>query len=162
MTRSLRTGLWLAAAHLTIVGGVAGKYLLDRATKPRVWARAAPVDPELPIRGRYISLRLEAAQDGVANDVSWVRLSVRDRALVATPTGDLSAVRASLAARAGLSVVVLTEPLVYFIPDQVDDPSRLAPGEELWAEVTVPDTGAPRPIRLGVKRGTSITPLEIR
>lgn len=163
MTASLRTALFLTAAHLTMVGGLAGKYLIDRATNPRVWARTAPLDPDLPIRGRYVRLRLEVAADGVARtDASWVRLSVRNDTLIATPAGDRRGLRGSLTSRAGETVVVLSEPLAFFIPEHVEDPSRRAPGEELWAEVTVPGTGAPRPIRLGVKRGNAITPLDIR
>lgn len=37
-----------------------------------------------------------------------------------------------------------------------------AGGGELWAEVTVPKNGPPRPIRLAVKKGNSFTPLEIK
>ena len=59
MTRGLRNGLILAAIQLAIVGSLGGKLLADRATCPRVWVRTAPVDPNLPIRGRYVSLRLE-------------------------------------------------------------------------------------------------------
>jgi hypothetical protein len=43
----------------------------------------------------------------------------------------------------------------------VKDPSRREPDEELWVEVTVPARGAPRPIRLGVKKNGVVTPLEL-
>ena len=33
---------------------------------------------------------------------------------------------------------------------------------ELWAEVTVPESGMPRPIRLGIKHGDTFTPIEAR
>ena len=52
-------GLVLAGVHLAIVLSLAGKFLLDRATRPRAWLRAAPVDPDLPVRGRYVSLQVE-------------------------------------------------------------------------------------------------------
>ena len=45
------------------------------------------------------------------------------------------------------------EPMAFFIPEHVPDPSRRPPGEELWVEVTVPKKGPLRPIRLGVKKG---------
>ncbi|HLK61834.1 MAG TPA: hypothetical protein VKU19_00245 [Bryobacteraceae bacterium] len=54
------------------------------------------------------------------------------------------------------------EPLAYFIPDRVPDPSRRPPGEELWVEVSVPRTGPPRPIRLGVKKDGVLRPLDLR
>jgi hypothetical protein len=61
--------------------------------------------------------------------------------------------------RAGERIVELAEPLAYFIPEHVPDPSRRPAGEELWVEVTVPRAGAPRPIRLGVKKDGVLTPL---
>ena len=59
-------------------------------------------------------------------------------------------------------VATLSEPIAYFIPEHVDDPSRRPPGEELWVEVTVPPKGPPRPIRLGVKKDGVLTPLDLR
>ena len=57
--------------------------------------------------------------------------------------------------------MILQEPLAYFIPEHVADPSRLAANEELWVEVTLPKKGPLRPIRLGVKRGGVLTPLQL-
>ncbi len=37
---------------------IAGKYLYERKTCPRVWARAVAFDPEMPMRGRYLSAKL--------------------------------------------------------------------------------------------------------
>jgi hypothetical protein len=54
----LQKGLLLALLQLAIVLGVAGKYYSDRSRLPRVWVRAMPFDPNLPIRGRYVRLRL--------------------------------------------------------------------------------------------------------
>jgi len=48
----------LLILQLLIVSSIAGKYLWQRWRSPRVWTRAAAVDPELPMRGRYLSLRL--------------------------------------------------------------------------------------------------------
>lgn len=54
----------LAALHLALVAGLGGKFLIDRATRPRVWLKTAPVDPDLPIRGRYVRLRVEVPVRG--------------------------------------------------------------------------------------------------
>jgi len=51
-------------------------------------------------------------------------------------------------------------PVEYFIPEHAIDPSLRNRGEELWIEVTIPRKGAPRPIRLGVKKGGEIKPME--
>jgi len=119
MSPMMRKGLVVAALHVSIVASLGAKLLVDRATRPRVWAHAVPVDPNLPIRGRYVRLRIVAGQ-GV----------------------DSSA------------------PVAFFIPEHVADPSRRPAGEELWVEVTIPRRGAPRPIRLGVKKDGVLTPLD--
>jgi hypothetical protein len=53
-----RASLALLAVQLVLVSATAGTYLYQRWAYPRVWARAAAVDPELPMRGRYLSLPL--------------------------------------------------------------------------------------------------------
>ena len=55
---SLSKGLLLAALECVIVLSLAGKLLYDRATCPRVWVQTLPLDPNLPLRGRYLDLRL--------------------------------------------------------------------------------------------------------
>jgi len=167
-----RKGFLVAALHVAIVASLGAKLLVDRATRPRVWARAAPVDPNLPIRGRYVSLRLEAGiGEGLDLHVSRtpasqaipIALSVQDQQLVALPSSGSSWLYARAAQRDGRPpVAVLAQPLAYFIPEHVADPSRRAAGEELWVEVTIPRRGAPRPIRLGVKKDGVLTPLELK
>jgi hypothetical protein len=163
---STRKGLLVAALHVAIVASLGAKLLVDRATRPRVWARAAPVDPNLPIRGRYVRLNVEAVPSGdlrVGGQLSaWIALSVRDGQLVATPAGDASKVTARLVDRGGQRVAIVNEPLAYFIPEHVADPSRRPAGEELWVEVTLPRAGAPRPIRLGVQKDGVLTPLDVK
>jgi hypothetical protein len=150
---------------VAIVASLGGKLLADRATRPRVWARTAPVDPNLPIRGRYVSLRIEAdpLADVPVGDPHWVPItfSVKDGRLVAAQDSE-SAIFARVDRRGGVPVVVPLEPVAYFIPEHAADPSIRQPGEELWVEVTVPRAGAPRPIRLGVKKDGVITPLDVR
>ena len=111
---ALHRGLIVAALHVAIVASLGAKLLIDRSTRPREWLRVLPVDPDSPLRGRYVRLRLEGRP----------------------------------------------EVLAFFIPEHVPDPSVRAPGEELWVEVTLPRKGAPRPIRLGVKKDGVLTPLE--
>jgi len=49
----------LLGIQLAMVLSIAGKYLYERQTCPRVWARAVAFDPEMPMRGRYLSTQLE-------------------------------------------------------------------------------------------------------
>ena len=178
-TRLIR-GVLVGLIHVGLVAGVGAKLLTDRAAYPRVWARALPYDPELPIRGRYVQLRLEATigegltlpeattttnadgtvfrHDPIAEPV---RVSVGDGNLIVLPVERASGMYARRTDRNGITRALLMQPVVYFIPDDVPDPSVREPGEELWVEVTVPPTGPPRPIQLGVRRNGVLTPLVI-
>lgn len=165
-------GLVLAALHVLIVSSLGAKLLYDRATRPRIWMETAPYDPDLPIRGRYVSLRLIVDAPDIAPPVnesqrwSWhpVTLHVEGDRLVARSdpedrTYGGPAVR--LMRRGEAWIPALSDPVAFFIPEHVEDPSRRSQGETLWVEVTVPRAGPPRPIRLGVRRDGSITPLPL-
>jgi hypothetical protein len=157
-------GLLVALLHAALVGSLGAKLLYDRATRPRVWVRTAPVDPDMLFRGRYVQLSLELEGEDLLEGEELrtdVTLAVEGERLVARR----SAARTGNAVRRAWSGpgVVLAEPIAFFIPEHVADPSRRKQGEELWAEVTLPRRGPPRPIRLGVRKdGGELTPLEIR
>jgi hypothetical protein len=110
----------LAAIQLALALSVTAKFAYDRSSLPRVWVKAAPYDPSLPLRGRYVRLMLQ---------------------------GDTPQLKQAVA---------------YFIPPKVPDPSLRAKDEELWVEVSVPQRGAPRPIRLAVKKDGQFNPLDLR
>jgi hypothetical protein len=159
-----RTGVTLALVQLLLVSAVALKYAADRARLPSAWARTVPFDPSLPIRGRYVRLRLQvpmsdtAPAAGVLSRVRLVAAAGRVYAVADTVSG----LEATLDTTAGAPVARLTEPIAFFIPEHVPDPSARPGDEELWAEVTLPTSGPPRPIRLGVRRGGALEPLELR
>ena len=160
MNPRLKKGLIVAVLHLAIVGSLGVKLLVDRATRPRVWARTGPIDPDSPLRGRYVRLRVEGEpiDFGDASDIP-VRLTESNGLLAFTPaSGNLTA---RVSTRDGRRVATLDQPLAFFIPEHVPDPSVRAPGEELWVEVTLPKQGAPRPIRLAVKKDGVLTPLDL-
>jgi hypothetical protein len=158
-------GVALAVIHMALVGALGLKLMVDRARFPRGWARTAPYDPSLPIRGRYVRLRLEVPVTGppsaaVPDDVHGVRLHEARGRLVAEldDSGDLPAARWQAGERSAL----LNEPVAFFIPEHARDPSVRPAGEQLWAEVTIPRQGPPRPIRLGVWKDGRLTPLDLR
>jgi hypothetical protein len=171
MTPLLR-GVMLMAVQLLIAGAVGGQLLYDRHALPRVWVPTTGVDPMLPIRGRYVSLYLvveprpeplppaEAAEPD-----TWTlfpaQLVVGDgglRAVVVAPADEQflapqgPAIR-RIATPRGSRAWVLADPVAFFLPEAGPDPTRLEAGETLWAEVTVPEGGPPRPIRLEVRKG---------
>ena len=48
----------LLVVQLGLVSLIAAKYHYQRWTCPRVWTRSVAFDPQLPMRGRYLSLQL--------------------------------------------------------------------------------------------------------
>lgn len=172
-------GLALAVIHVLMVSSLGAKLLLDRNTRPRAWARTAPFDPSLPIRGRYVSLALRLdSVDGVApavvdpsrNGETFETIPLNLDSVNGELVGRRNATPDSYAEECGEASARLvpgkdahyrlTCPVLFFIPEHVEDPSVRQPGEELWVEVTLPRKGPPRPVRLGVKRATGpIEPL---
>jgi len=185
---------------------VGGKLFYDRASLPRVWVETAGVDPYLPIRGRYASLRLVVTPSNPP-DPEWVERHKAERspqtrevepppappgeaALVLPGRGRVTfPVARLIATEQGLEVEllkdaeggpdaeaetraeaqtdlfdaegrwVLSTPVAFFLPEHVDDPTRLPADTQLWAEVTVPTDGPPRPIRLALRRDGELEPL---
>jgi hypothetical protein len=168
--KPLHKGLAVAFIHILIVLSVGGKLLYDRSHRPRVWVRTGQVDPDLPIRGRYLTLSLEVHAPELAGELqdrsnyssAYVELAVENGELVAhrsvRPTG--MTLNSWGLRRTGGDTYLLSSPVVFFVPEHAETP-RLG-GGELWAEVTVPKKGPPRPIQLAVKRGPEWIPLTYR
>ena len=164
MSPTLRRGLIVAALHVALIASLGAKMLADRAMRPRVWARVVPFDPDLPLRGRYVRMAIEApADESVHSDYYGLfKPVIRNDALVFVPAGDRDGFHGSSQQRDGRFFVRLHEALAFFIPEHVPDPSIRPAGEELWVEVTLPRRGPPRPIRLGVRKDGALSPLDLR
>jgi len=174
--RPLVRGLVIAVIHVCLVAGIGAKLLYDRSTLPRVWVNAVPYDPNLPIRGRYVSLQLIVQPYGIEETKQgreWrptqsIMLRVEGGRLLAEAKPQRSPYSSSdlhvrFIKSGDENLAVLVEPVAFFIPEHAPDPSRRPPGEQLWVEATIPRKGVPRPIRLGVKKGGGpILPLELR
>jgi hypothetical protein len=172
----LTKGLILAGIQLAIVASLGAKLAIDRARLPRVWAKVRSYDPDLPIRGRYLSLQLSVQmQPGGEGGLKKPRLE--SRVPCGTTSGELLAINGQLGATPaeyGHGVLLTTclapnstevwlmQPVLYFLPEHAENPMQMARGGELWAEVTVPKKGPPRPIRLAVKKGQTLAPLDIK
>ena len=162
-TRGAGVVLALFQAGLLLLVGLT--FWIERLTAPRLWALAQPVDPNLPIRGRYVSLRLRVPLSGVDTSESTTQsviLQGQGDRLVAENDGDGERYAGVVIRRDGQTLVELSEPLALFIPPDVKDPSRRSPSDPLWVEVTLPRSGPPRPIQLGVMRGGRVRPLSLR
>ena len=53
-----KTSIVLLVIQLALVSSIAAKYFYQRSTCPRVWTRTAAYDPNMVMRGRYLSLRV--------------------------------------------------------------------------------------------------------
>ncbi|MFN7678067.1 MAG: hypothetical protein ACK5QW_05650 [Cyanobacteriota bacterium] len=172
-----RAGLLLALLQGGLLLSLGAVRHMDRVRLPRAWVRTAPHDPELPIRGRYVSLRLLVPAPELRSLLPlpdaqrcWqaVRLVAKGDRLEALPGAAAAASRPSQWACVdkldNTAMARLDEPVAFFLPPDVDDPSQRTDGKTLWVEVTVPPEGPPRPIRLGLsaKGGGRITPLQLR
>ncbi|HUB78146.1 MAG TPA: hypothetical protein VMB03_05070 [Bryobacteraceae bacterium] len=143
-------GIAVAVLQCLMAWSVSAKYSLDRQRLPRVWAKAAPIDPNLPIRGRYLSIRLEVDHDPVADQTyaGTGHLTIRDgRLYVANDHAPWNYSSHVLVVRNG-DRWTLMEPVAFFLPEHGADPSHVPAGKQLWAEVSVPPKGPPRPVRL--------------
>ena len=49
----------IAAVHVLLISSLGAKLLYDRRTCPQAWFKTRQYDPNLPIRGRYMSLQVE-------------------------------------------------------------------------------------------------------
>lgn len=178
-------GLLVLVMQIVLVLSVAGKYAWERHTCPRVWTPAAQFDPQQPIRGRYLALNLRAnacdlpqtplQEDyGLNTAHQWGPISVhrwqvvpvvksgRLYAELADPQSPVDASTLTLRVGTPCESALLYDTTEFFIAEHAQTPFPLAKGEELWAEVTVPPTGPPRPLRLAVSNGKDFHVLNLR
>jgi hypothetical protein len=179
-------GLLVLALQLVLVLSIAAKYAWERHTCPRVWTRAVQFDPQQPVRGRYLALNLRAnacgprklIHDGLHTEHALpIRPEPDPRAQLechppgekrqtyAVPADPQNPAEASiLTLRDGLpcEAAQLSSSTEFFIPEHANSPFPLPPGQELWAEVTVPSSGPPRPIQLALSDGKQFHVLNLR
>lgn len=170
-----KAGLLLGMLQAALLLGLVLQVQIERRRSPRAWVRVMAVDPERPIRGRYVDLQLVLPDpDGTApvpaddpltagRQGRWVHLEVKGDRIVARP----GSTRESLQQRAhwakpvrieGQPMLRLSgEPVAFFLPPDQPDPTLRPKGESLWLEASVIDQAMPRPLRLGVMRqGTGV------
>jgi hypothetical protein len=181
----------LLLIQAALVLSIAGKYLYERMTCPRVWVRAAQYNPNAPLRGRYLAMQLAVDACGLPRDeahryryavpssyaapyVAAYSASWRWTVRLEAQGGRLVPVLASGTDRPEMTAELtvwgdepcdrarLTPGVDYFISDTAKNPFPLSKGEELWVEVTVPPMGPPRPIQLAMSEDGVFTPLVLR
>jgi len=168
-----RPGFLLAGVQAVLILSTAAMFWFDRQISPRAWVPTKPVDPNLPIRGRYITLNmlvplrsnsLKTSDGDLLNTRQKVHLVVVDDRLIAhiDDQAKYNLIDGSIRRNGDDLVVNPDHQLAFFIPPDVQDPSVQPDGRTLWVEVTVPRVGAPRPIQLGLEANGLIQPLRLR
>ena len=168
-----RPGFLLAGVQAALILSTAAMFWFDRQISPRAWVPTVPVDPNLPIRGRYITLNmvvplrsnsLKISDGDLLNTRQKVHLvAVGDRLIAhIDDQAKYNLIDGSIRRNGDDLVVNPDHELAFFIPPDVQDPSIQPDGRTLWVEVTVPRFGAPRPIQLGFEANGLIQPLRLR
>jgi len=170
----LQKGLIFAVIQIVFVASLGAKLLWDRGRLPRGWAATQGYDPDLPIRGRYISVTLLVNADKIFSDAAqsqahppsaygpWnVYLTVENGKIVANPADHYTGLTVSVpTARPGETLASLSPPVIYFLPEHAADPIRGRPVGSVFMEATIPRKGPPRPIRLGTQINGRIVPAD--
>ncbi|HLV85362.1 MAG TPA: hypothetical protein VKV39_00190 [Candidatus Sulfotelmatobacter sp.] len=188
--KPLTKAIAVALIQVLIVCSLGAKLLYDRHTRPQAWFLAERYDPNLPIRGRYLALRLDVTDSRTPQELEqkfgadrdyqmktfhhvWYfgqecgSIVMRDGKPVAQfdsgRFGDCRNLSFERWPRGDQSVLQLREPVLFFIPDTSREFWMLKPGEEMWVLATIPGKGPPRPIRVGIKKAgdATITPLDV-
>lgn len=127
----------LLVFQLLVVSSVAGKYLWQRWRCPSVWTRATAIDPELPMRGRYLSLQLTV--DGCQSTLPSAKLATFPRDVNgAIKSGPYVLRPQPITFRANLKVE--NNKLVAVRPEgqEIGGPEDPAAGEEISAMPSAP------------------------
>ena len=171
----------LLVIQALVVLSIAGKYLYERKTCPRVWVRATDYSPNAPLRGRYLAMQLAVDGCALPRDEAhhtqfnpqvpgfwrWtVRLEAQGGKLVPVLASDADRPEMTdelmVWGNRPCERATLTQRVEYFISDAAKNPFPAKKGEELWVEVTVPKMGSPRPVQLAMSKDGVFTPLVLR
>jgi hypothetical protein len=118
------TSLVLLALQLAIVTTIAGKYLYQRWSCPRVWTRAAMYDPQLPMRGRYLSMQLVV--DGCQSTLPSAKQAAMPRNVEGVQTGKTYTIRSDQPVRFPAQLKVINGKLLAIrIPEGTGRPDEL-------------------------------------
>jgi predicted lipase len=117
-----KTSIALLIVQLAIVSTIAAKYLYQRSTCPRVWTRTAAYDPELVIRGRYLTMQLVV--DGCQSTLPSAKQANFPRNINGVPNGMNYAIAGPQTIYFAAKLAVKDNKLVAFrIPESDDRPA---------------------------------------
>ncbi len=114
--------------QLVLVSSIAAKYAWQRATCPRVWTRTAMYDPDLVMRGRYLSMQLTV--DGCESTLPSAKQGRFPRDFNGVPRGGQFTIAGPNAIQFPAKIAVKDNKLIAVrIPESDDAPA----GQFVWA-----------------------------
>ena len=162
------TSIVLLAIQLAIVSTIAAKYVYQRWSCPRVWTRATTYDPQLLMRGRYLSLQLVV--DGCKSTLPSAKEAVMPRNVDGVQTGKTYTIHSDQSVRFPAQLKVINGKLLAIrIPEGNGRPNELMidgrPGascEDLRLEDPVDffiaeHAAAPGPLKAGQELWIEVT-----
>ncbi|HUN86620.1 MAG TPA: hypothetical protein VMU48_19730 [Terracidiphilus sp.] len=122
-----KTSIALLVIQLILVTAVAAKYLYQRAACPRVWTRTVAYDPEMVMRGRYLSTQLIV--DGCASTLPSGENAIYPRDVNGVPHGSKYAIVAPQAVHFQARLAVKDNKLVAIrLADSEEDSKGVSVG----------------------------------
>ena len=126
-----KTSVALLVIQLTIVSLIAANYLYQRWTCPRVWTRTVVYDPELLIRGRYLSEQLIV--DGCQSTLPSARLAITPKNVEGMPVGTKFSVDSPGPVLFPAQIKVESNKLIAIRIPETDNASSAPPGSQMVA-----------------------------
>jgi hypothetical protein len=112
----------LLIIQLALVSSIATKYLYQRSSCPHVWTRTVAYDPELVMRGRYLSTQLLV--DGCQSTLPSAKQATFPRNINGVPDGSRYAITAPQAIHFPAKLAVQNNKLVAIrLPDSDENPA---------------------------------------
>ncbi len=112
----------LLIIQLALVSSIAAKYLYQRSASPHVWTRTVAFDPELVMRGRYLSTQLLV--DGCQSTLPSAKQATFPRNINGVPEGSRYAIAAPQAVHFPAKLAVENNKLVAIrLPESDDNPA---------------------------------------
>jgi hypothetical protein len=180
-------GLLLLLLQTALVLSAAIRYQWERYTRPAVWVRVVPLGPNLPGKntiggeGHYgrVQLQVNACglttaqietqqmyQHGKPANTAFsanIKTEVKNGKLIAVSAGKLQAAdvqKAGWNSTHSCAEARLQQAVDVYLPPNIEVPYTLPDGTTLWALVTVPRSGLPRPIQLATSNAEGFHPLQ--
>ncbi|MFZ0745001.1 MAG: hypothetical protein WAM85_11380 [Terracidiphilus sp.] len=153
-----KTSLALLAIQIVLVSSIAAKYLYQRSACPHVWTRAVAYDPELVMRGRYLSAQLIV--DGCQSTLPSAKQAGYPRNINGVPEGSKYAIIAPQAVHFLARLAVQNNKLVAIgVPEADENPSGQIVGA--WPGFSCENLRLDEPVNFYIpEHATSLPPLK--